>query len=1449
MDFRILGPLDVVSDGQTLDLGGQKQRALLVLLLLNANRPVARERLVEALWEDEPPATAHKAVHVHVSHLRKLLGSGRLLRQAPGYSLRVDQGELDLERFEALRQEGKLREALALWRGPPLAEFAHQRFAQREIARLEELRLACLEERLEADLAEGRHADVVAELDSLVHEHPLRQRLRAQLMLALHRSGRDAEALESYQDVRRALVEELGIEPSRELRELQQAILRQDPALAVTAPQVGFPTGTVTLLFTGVEGSTAVPGRVGFEAYPAAAEDQQAMLRAVFGRHGGVVVDTAGDSLLAAFSTAPSAVAAALEVQAALVEGPTRVRIGIHTGTPHVTESGYAGIDVDRAARLAAAAHAGQILTSPATAALVDGNGLRDLGTHRFEDLAEPERVFQVGNGEFPQPRIDERRSVEPEASVPDVRKTVTVLFTDLVESTRLGRQLDPEALRGLLSRYFGEMQSVVERHGGTVEKFIGDAVMAVFGVPVLHEDDALRAVRAATEMRESLATLNQDLEEIWGVRLESRIGINSGEVVAGDHQQGYLFVTGEVVNAAKRLEEAAATSEILISEATHRLVRDAVVAERVGDRVVKGDETVDALRLVSVLARVPGHARRFDTPLVDREQQLSAIRNVFASVLQNRACHLLTVLGPAGIGKSRLVEEFVGEVGADATVLRGRCLPYGEGITYWPLTEVVREMVRTEESGDAEPSSAAIAELLPGEEKAVLIAELVSEALGIGGTGAGTGEATFWAVRKLFEALARRRPLVVVLDDLQWAEPTFIELVDYLAELSRDAPILLLCMARPEIFDRHPGWGGGKLNAAAMLLEPLDDGDCRRLIGNLLGRGPLPADAETRIAEAADGNPLFAEELLAMLVDEELLAWDDGRWVAADHLLDLPVPQTINTLLAARLEGLPDDERALLVRASVEGTYFHRSAIRELAPELPDASLESSLASLVRRDLIRPDRSIFAGDEGYRFRHLLIRDAAYRSLTKATRADLHERFASWLERTASDRLGEYEEIVGYHLEQAYRSRVDLGLADEKLKGLGARASRRLEAAGLRALARSDLHAAIGLLERAASLFPDDGAGKAELLSELGAALIEAGRLSEAERDLGEAMLVAAEAGDERAESRVLVQQQFLQLLHVTEGGTSDAARAVERVVPVFERCDDHLGLCSARRLEAWLHWNQARAAAAADAWERAAEHASRAGDDHARAEILSWIASSLWFGPTPVVAGIERCEEIRREVSGHLESEALTLRHLGGLHAMAGRFELARSLFATSNAVFEDLGLTLNAATSHNEAVAELLAGDAAAAETSLRSGFEALKEMGEQAFLSTTAAFLARAVFEQRRIDEAEDLAQLSAKLTASGDLLTQVLWRGVQARVLARRGRLEDAEALAREAVSLSAQTDFLVHRGDALVDLAHILVDSGRTADAAVAAAEGLHLYEKKGNLVAARKIRSDFDVLF
>ncbi|UVK41274.1 AAA family ATPase [Mesorhizobium sp. AR10] len=1023
---------------------------------------------------------------------------------------------------------------------------------------------------------------------------------------------------------------------------------------------------------------------------------------------------------------------------------------------------------------------------------------------------------------------------------VPDVRKTVTILFIDIVDSSRLSLALDPEALRGLLARYFGELSNVIRRHGGIVEKYIGDAIMAVYSVPIANEDDALRAVRTAIEMRDTLATLNDEFEAGWGVRLSSRIGVNTGEVLVADHTQGQLFVTGEVVNVAKRLEEAATANEILIGEPTHRLVRKAVIVEPSGPRVLKHGETIHALVVVDVLAHAPGFARQFDSPFVGRERQRAVLETGFGNAVADKACHLLTVLGDAGVGKSRLVWEFTGGLASDATVLRGRCLSYGEGITYWPLTGIVREITRAE-GLDPEQSAVAIAALLVGDEKAQLIAERITEALGLGGAGGGTSEETFWAVRKLFEALARAGPLVIVIDDIHCAEPTFLDLIEHVADFSRDFPILIVCIARPELLDTRPGWCSGKPNTTSIVLEPLSEAECRELVSNLLDS--LPPAAEARIARVAEGNPLFAEELVAMLVDDELLKREGTRWVASSDLTELPVPSTIHALLAARLDRLPAGERAILTTAAVEGAVFHRGALAKLAGPALAPGLEDGLLALISRDLIRPDAADFAGEQAYAFRHVLLRDAAYRSLPKNARADLHERFAAWLELIARDRRREFEEIVGYHLEQAFLYRVALRSHDARAASLAARASERLEAAGRRALVRSDLPAAIGLLERVSRLRPPADPQRTALLVELGGALIESGRLAEAGRVLDDAERLAAAADDERVASHVLVQQQFLRLLHGEEGGLEEAARTTARVIPVFERRGDDLGLCHARRLEAWLFWNEARAVPAAAAWERAAAHARRAGDRHKYYETLTWIASSLWFGPTPADEGIRRCEAMREEVRESPESQAAILRQLACLNATVGRFTLARELLVTSNATYADLGLTLYVASSDHEAVVELLAGDPGAAEKSARAGYRALEEMGERSFRSTIAASLACTILEQGRDEEAEEFANLSAQLATAGDLMTQVLWRRVLARVLARRGEIKEAEALAREAVAIAEATDFVNDRADALIDLSHVFEASRRGNEAVAAASRALHLYELKGNVVAAATTRS------
>jgi len=1463
MDFRILGPLEALDGARQIALGGHKRRAVLAVLVLHPNETLSGERLIDELWGESPPANALKTLQVHVSRLRKELPPDVLVTREHGYELQIELDEVDAHRFEGLLDDGRgelgagnpdraldaLDRALALWRGAPLADLAYEPFAQAEIARLEDLRFGAIEESIEAKLALGRQGEVIAQLEQLVEEHPYREHLHAQLMLALYRSDRQADALQAYQNARRRLVEELGIEPGARLRELEAAVLAQDDALALarptqpprrTAPS-DLPSGVVTFLLTDIEGSSAL-----WEADPAAMaaslERHDEIIDGCTGAHDGRLLKSQGegDSTLTVFPRASEAVACAAQLRKSFSQAEweagleLRVRIAIHTGEAHERDGDYFGPAVNRAARLRALADGGATLLSQATAEIVhdrlpEGTELIDHGSHSLRGLSRPERVFELREEGAP-------RAAELPASMREVRKTVTVLFAGIHDAAGAD-DLDAEARRQVSSHSLAGIRAILERHGATVEDYPGDMLMAVFGVPVLHEDDALRAVRAAVELRQTLPSLAQELFPDLGVRLGAQVGVATGEVIADLGARAQLPATGRTVNVAKRLEELAGADEILVDEATLGLIRESVTAEPAPLDDPRGGEGEPAFRLAGLRA---GGARPRErvSPLVGRDQQMRVLSNTFETAARDRGCHLVTVLGAAGVGKSRLVEEFTAGLGDGATVLAGRSLPYGEGITYWPLAELLRDFAG-EADGDLR---GAVAARLNDEPKADVIADVLAEAIGLGGSASYPTEKIVWAARRLFEVLAQDRPLVVVLDDLQWAEPTFLELVEHVADVSRGAPIVLLCMARPELLDVRTGWGGGKLNATSILLEPLTKEESRELVENLVAAALTP-DASARIAAACEGNPLFAEELLAMLIDDGLLRREGGRWTLGDLRGALPVPPTIQALLGARLDRLPEEERALLARVSVEGRVFHREAMRALAPAALAGNVDRSLTALIRRDMIRPDRTSLSDDEASQFRHILLRDAAYRSLPKETRAQLHERYADWLEDATGERVHEFEEILGYHLEQAHRFLIELGRSGEGAEALAARGSQRLESAGDRALRRSDRAAAVTLLERAVALASGDMPRRAELLPGLGAALIEAGRLIDADAVLADATLAAEGSGDESAAARALTQRQFLRLHRGESSGTAEASAVVERVIPVFEAAGDERGLCSALRLRGWHNWIEARAEAAAAAWEEAAEHARSGGLEHERIDMLGWIASSLFFGPTPAATAIERCEAIRVEAGDNLLAVATVLEPLAGLHAMEGRFDEARALLETSDATFEELGLSLNSAVSHHAAVVEMLAGDPAAAERCLRKGFDALEEMGDRAVLSTTAAFLGETLVAQERDEEAERFAELSAELAVEDDVITQAIWRGVQASVLARRGGLAEAERMARQAVSLAERTDFLNHRADALVVLGGVLAQQERPEAAQEALAGALKLYEQKGNLIAAGRIRA------
>jgi class 3 adenylate cyclase/tetratricopeptide (TPR) repeat protein len=999
----------------------------------------------------------------------------------------------------------------------------------------------------------------------------------------------------------------------------------------------------------------------------------------------------------------------------------------------------------------------------------------------------------------------------------------VTVVFSDLIDSTPLGESLDVESYRRMLSRYFIEVSRVLEHHGGTVEKFIGDAVMAVFGIPVVHEDDALRAVRAVTELRESLHELNEELRVEFGAELRFRTGINTGEVVAGDPSEGQAFATGDAVAVAQRLEAAASAGEILIGDTTYRLVREAVLVEPLEPLELKGkSQPVRAWRVLGVLSGAPAFARRLDSPMVGRDRELERLRTAFEEAARTRECRVMSVIGTAGIGKSRLVKELLASVDHEASVLVGRCIPYGKGITYWPLRDLVRRAA-------GELTRERIEELLDGDPDASKIAGRVAGAIGIAGS-TSAPEETMWAVRRLLEHLARERPLVIAFDDLQWAEPAFLDLIEYLLGWIVDAPILIVCLARPELLEQHPGWLASSPTASAIVLDPLSEAEAEALLELLRGEHELTADLFLRITGAAEGNPLYVEQMLAMLTE------DGGA------LADVAIPPTIHALLAARLDRLDPEERAVIERASVIGKEFWRGAITELTPVKEQESAGPLLMTLTRKEFIEPAVSIFPGEDGFRFRHILIRDAAYLGVPKETRADLHERYVGWLERTTGPKSSELDEILGYHLEQAFQYRAELGPVTDKSTELAARAGVRLGRAGRRAMVGGgDVAAAESLMSRAVALLPHEQPLRREVLTELGSARMMTGDFAGAGEVLEEAVAAASAAEDARIESRALIELEFYKTFAGSEDATLTIPEVTAKAIPVLEEAGDDLGLARAWRLRSELDIRAARWGARAEALDRALAHARQAEDLREVGFIVAMLAQSLYFGPTSVEVAIERCEQFLHDVSGDRALEAAIGSMLAGLHAMRGDFERARELWAAADKLYEALHLSFRrAARSYIPASIETLAGDYDAAERELRWGYETLEQMGEKSLRITIAGFLAEALYKQERDDEAERVIEVIEELAAADDLVPQVLGRSVRAKILAKRGELEDAEALGRDVLRLAENTDFPELKASTALDLAEVLDAADKTDEAQELVSRARELYERKGNVVSARQ---------
>ena len=1019
-----------------------------------------------------------------------------------------------------------------------------------------------------------------------------------------------------------------------------------------------------------------------------------------------------------------------------------------------------------------------------------------------------------------------------------EVRKTVTAVFCDVTGSTALGERLDPEALRAVMEQYFSAVSAVLARHGGTVEKFVGDAVLAVFGVPIAHEDDAIRAARAAVQMLGAVRVLDREVAAAHGVRFEVRIGMETGEVLVGDPGRGATFVSGPAVTAAARLEQAAGAGEAMIGPQTYRLVRDLVDVEPRPGLELKGKpERVTAYRLLG-LRDAPLAAGHDEVALVGRGRELALLRQAFGRAFEDRTCQLATVLGTAGVGKSRLMAEFLSGLEGTATVLRGRCLSYGEGVTYWPLVEVVRQAAGLT---GAEPQSVALSRLralLADDPEAAAVVGRVAPVAGLGGTPS-RPEDTAWAVQRLLEALAGRRPVVLAVDDLHWAEPSLIGIMEWVCDWARDVPLLVLAVARPEFLDTQPGWGAGKLNAVSALLEPLTDDEVDALASQLLGGSVLPPAVAGRVRESAGGNPLFLEQLLAMLVDDGVLQRTEQGWRAVDDLAALSVPPTITALLTARLDRLTADERAVLASAAVVGQVFYRAAVTELC-ELGADDVRDRLKALLRKGLVRPAASDLPGQDALRFGHVLVRDAAYARLPKAVRATLHERFARWLDKRATGQA--YDDLVGDHLEQAYRNRAELGALDQAARELGREAAERLEEAG-RLLLFADDGAAAGLLERAVRLRPDDTADRWAPELELADALHRNGRLGPAATIAERVRAAATTAGDERWTTHGRLLLAFLRHTTEPEGATEVLRHEAESGLEVFSTWGDDPGLARVHWCLAQV-WNMAgRYGARARELALAAEHAERAGDTKQAAFYEGVSLGSVTNGDQPAAVALETARAMGQRAPGRV-GEAMVETAVAYLTMLLGRTDEAATAKRRAERLVGELRspwLSANYAMTVGEA--ELTAGSLDEAVRLFAFGCRELEVIGELGVRSTMAALHAHALLLAG--DRESGRAQVGAALAAGAadDLLTQGLAAGALAWLAALDGDPDSANQQASAALEQVDCTEQLQCRALMYVACAEAAGVLGDHATARRHRERAIELFAAKENLVAVGRQRA------
>jgi len=1247
----------------------------------------------------------------------------------------------------------------------------------------------------------------------------------------------------------------------------------------------------VTVVVSDLQGSTALAEGLDPESLRLVLDRYFDELGAVLESYGGRIEKRIGDMMVTVFGLpeahpgdALRALRAAAEAQQTLESLNHRLRAtwgvqlvnrtGIDSGTVVMADAGgahrvLAGPAFENASALEPIAPALEVLVSQRTvAALAEAReaGLVSFGpaeelrtkagepvaAHRLESVAEADDDWT--------PAVDLTDGSGPTgAARRDRRSTVTIVFADLhVESADGHGPVGDAAGRAALVRAFDVARDALERHGGIVEKFIGDAVMAVYGLDRRHEDDALRAARAALDMQEGLAGIARELEELLGVHLVARIGVNTGPVVAGDPTAGERLVTGDAVNVAARLEQTAHPGAVVIGALTRRLVGPAATVLQLEPLTLKGKaEPVPAFRLWSLdgpgdpgAAGAGGTRGRFELPLLGRDPELTALGRAWTTAREQRRWQRVDLVGEAGIGKSRLVYELLDGIDPDTRVLRGTCPAYGRGITFWSIAEVVRQTADISAADDPESARRAIVAAAPDAE----VAERLWALLGLSDRIVPVAE-LMWSVRLLLEHVAASRPLVVVIDALHLAEPTLLELLEEVTAHDTRVPALLLTMSRgrDEVgagAADGAAEGGGALadDALTLFLEPLDTTTCNELVAHALGPDTLPPVVRAKIATAAAGVPLFVEQLLTMLIDDGIVEPDVGTssgWRATAAIGDLSVPPTVEAILAARIDALGDDERATLESASVVGREFGQAAVGHLVEAheeaglddagLDDHQVDEAVSTLRRRQLVtdapRPGALV-----DHRFRSQLLRDVTYEGLLKRTRAQLHLLLADWLlGGPAAGRLVEFEELIGHHLERSWQLDREVGAMGAEVEEVGRRASGHLAAAGHRALARGDMPAASSLLGRAAATLPAGDPGVARLLVPAGDAAFEEGAFDVATQRWASAGEIAAAAGDEVTAASARLARTTMAYL-TGDGVEGDEALAMaDAAEAVFTSHAHDAGVARCWRLRANVELTGCRWGAAEQAAIATIEAARRAGDRVLELRILPALAGFSLYGPTPVPEALARSREVLAAVGDDRRARALTERTMAHLMALDGDLDTAREVCADTRVRLAELGWTFDAAlVSIDLGPIEMMAGRPDAAEDALRADHDLLDAMGEHNYISTTTYLLAEAVRRQGRHDEALALTEEAEAAAADDDIGSQAGWRGVRSRVLLASADPQAALGLAEEALELLLVTDDMGAHGEAYLDRAAARLALGDRAGATDDVAASVAAYAAKGH---------------